>query len=112
MLTGRRAFSGESGFDTIAAVLDREPDLAALPESAPPSLRRLLVRCLAKDPRQRLQDVADARFDLEEALTEDRCARTSVQTSSAWRRRGFLAAAAVALPLLLAGAGCFLVGAT
>jgi eukaryotic-like serine/threonine-protein kinase len=67
MLAGRAAFPGETVGDTLAAVLDREPDWAALPASLPPTVRRLLGRCLEKDPRRRLRDIADARMDLDDA---------------------------------------------
>ena len=51
MLTGRRAFRGETFSDTIAAILEREPDWTALPPATPPAaLRLLLRRCLEKDP--------------------------------------------------------------
>ena len=53
MLTGRPAFSGETVSDTIAAVLEHEPDWAALPADVPSSVRTLIRRCLAKDRRQR-----------------------------------------------------------
>ena len=48
MITGRRAFCGETLPDTIARVLEREPDWDALPASTPPSLRRLLTRMSAE----------------------------------------------------------------
>ena len=50
MLTGRRAFSGDTISDTIAAILDREPDWTALPPALPPEVQRLVRRCLQKDP--------------------------------------------------------------
>jgi serine/threonine protein kinase/Tol biopolymer transport system component len=67
MLAGRQAFAGETSSDTIAAVLDREPDWSALPAGTPPSIRRLLGRCLEKDVRRRLRDIGDARHELAEA---------------------------------------------
>ena len=54
--------------DTIAAVLEREPDWSALPAKTPVSVRRLLHRCLEKDPKRRLRDIGDARLEIEEAL--------------------------------------------
>jgi Tol biopolymer transport system component len=65
MLTGSRAFPGDTPFDAIAAVIEREPDWAKLPKATPPRIRQLLARCLEKDPRQRLRDIADARVDLD-----------------------------------------------
>lgn len=69
MLTVRTAFAGETGSDTIVAVLEREPDWSALPAETPPSIRRLLHRCLEKDPKRRLRDIGDARPEIEEALS-------------------------------------------
>jgi serine/threonine-protein kinase len=66
MLTGRKAFSGETVSDTIAAILERDPDWSALPETTPSTLRRLLQHCLEKDPRRRLRDVGDAQGELDD----------------------------------------------
>ncbi len=65
MLAGRRAFSGETRGDVMAAVLEHEPDWLALPPATPAPVRRLLRRTLAKDPRERLRDAGDARLELE-----------------------------------------------
>ena len=67
MLTGILAFKGETASDTIAAILEREPDLSLLPPSSPAGIRLLLQRCLQKDVRRRLRDIADARVELEGA---------------------------------------------
>jgi class 3 adenylate cyclase len=67
-LTGVPAFAAETLSDTVARVLKDEPDWAMLPDSLPWSLRRLLSRCLRKDPRRRLRDIGDARLELEEAM--------------------------------------------
>ena len=68
MLTARPAFAGETSSDTIVAILEREPDWSALPAQTPPSIRRLLQRCLEKDPKRRLRDIGDARLEIDEAL--------------------------------------------
>ena len=68
MLTGRRLFGRDDVSDTLAAVLTSEPDLAQLPAATPQQIRRLLARCLTKDKRQRLDSMAAARLDIEEAL--------------------------------------------
>jgi Tol biopolymer transport system component len=68
MLAGRRAFQGETISDTIAAVLEREPDWSALPSTTPEAVQRLLRRCLEKDARRRLHDIADARIEIDDAL--------------------------------------------
>ncbi len=66
MLTARRAFDGEDVGDTLAAVLRAEPDWTALPANLPPAIRTLLKRCLQKDRRERIADVAAALFVLRE----------------------------------------------
>ena len=66
MLTGRRAFDGEGVTDTLARILEREPDWTAIPPNTPASIRALLQRCLRKDPQKRLRDIADARLDIED----------------------------------------------
>jgi len=68
MLTGRTLFAGDTVTDVIAAVVKEEPDLDALPEGTPAAVRRLLSRCLRKDPRTRLPDIGAARVELQDAL--------------------------------------------
>ena len=68
MLTGRTPFGGETSSDVIAGILEREPVWAVLPGTTPPRVRRLLERCLAKDPKHRVRDIGDARFELDDAL--------------------------------------------
>jgi len=68
MLTGSSAFARETVTDTIAAVVGAEPEWKSLPAITPGSIRRLLTRCLQKDTRRRLHDIADARIELEDAM--------------------------------------------
>jgi len=86
MLSGRRAFEGEEVSDTMAAVLRAEPDWKALPTTAPESARRLLRRCLEKDPKKRLADIRDARLELDEAV-EPALPSAPRSSSSPWRER-------------------------
>ena len=65
MLTGRVAFAGDTVSDTIAKILEREPDWSALPATTPAPIRRLLLRCLAKDPKQRLRDIGEVRIEID-----------------------------------------------
>ena len=67
ILTGERLFAGDSVPETLGLIFSRQPDLATLPATAPARVRTLIVRCLVKDPRQRLRDIGDARLDLEDA---------------------------------------------
>jgi serine/threonine-protein kinase len=81
MLTGERPFS-------VATVGDAEvvPDWKALPGTTPTAVRRLLRRCLAKDPRQRLRDIGDARLELDEAHIRPDVEGPSAPVTPAWRR--------------------------
>jgi serine/threonine protein kinase len=69
MLSGRRAFEGETATDVIASIVGSEPDWSALPASTPATIHRLLQRLLDKNPKQRVRDIADARFAIDDALT-------------------------------------------
>ncbi len=66
MLSGRRAFHGETVSETIAEVLKSDPDWKVLPPTTPEPLRGLMRRCLEKDPRRRLQAIGEARIVLED----------------------------------------------
>jgi Tol biopolymer transport system component len=79
MLAGTRPFTGADANDTIARVLAAEPDWTTLPADTPPSVRRLLVRCLTKERKRRLHDIADARLEIDEA--------TAAEPEAAWARR-------------------------
>jgi len=74
MLTGRRVFDGEDVSDTLANVLKREPEWAALPADTSPAIERVLRRCLTKDPRLRFHDIADVRLELDD--------RTSIEPAT------------------------------
>jgi len=63
LLTGERLFKGEDVSDTLAQVLTKEPDLSKVP----PKARKLLSRCLEKDPKRRLRDIGEAAYLLEDA---------------------------------------------
>ena len=94
MLTATRAFGGEDVADVLSRVLQREPDLAALPVGTPLGVRTLVARCLVKDPRQRLRDIGDARLALDGAFET---ASSSAGVAPLPARRPRLAWAFVAL---------------
>ena len=101
MLSGRKAFEGETISDTLASVLTREPDWSALPASTPGRVRDLLRRCLQKDPDRRLHDVADARIEIDEVATGPGAdAAAGAEPSPAKASRGILAATGIAAALL------------
>ncbi|MCU1382748.1 MAG: prkC 31 [Acidobacteria bacterium] len=97
MLTGRRAFPGDDATDTIVAVVSQEPDWSALPRAVSADLRRLLTRCLIKDPRTRLRDIGEARIALDpgatppDATTET--ASADVRHRPFWERAAAIAGA-------------------
>jgi serine/threonine protein kinase/Tol biopolymer transport system component len=67
MLTGRRGLDGATIAQVSAAILTREPDWTMLPANTPTPIRRLLRRCLVKDPSKRLGDAGTARLEIEDA---------------------------------------------
>jgi len=78
MLVGTRPFAGDDVSQTIARVIEREPDWDALTNAAPISVVRVVQRCLKKDVGKRLRDIADVRLELHEAMTDDRRASPGV----------------------------------
>jgi serine/threonine-protein kinase len=78
MLSGRRAFQGEDVSEIFASVLAREPDFTALPPNMNPQVRKLLARCLEKNPKRRWQSAGDLRIEIEDALVSP--AAEQVQT--------------------------------
>jgi len=90
LLTGKRAFEGETITETIAKVLESEPDWELLPENTPWTIRNLLRRCLAKDAHDRFQHIGDVRIEVKLALSEPATAspigvRSGTQ-SAGWQR--------------------------
>ena len=102
MLTGQRAFEGEDVSDTLASILKSDPDWKALPAATPTTIRRVLRRCLEKDPRRRFHDIADVRLDLEEPRSVDAPAvLPSVASTAPARERAAWALAALSLVSLI-----------
>jgi serine/threonine-protein kinase len=96
MLTGKRAFDGTDATEMIAAVVRGEPEWSALPAGTPPKLLALLKRCLQKDPKQRVRDIGDVRFELEHVLDASPIVEPSSRLAPAvplWRRAVTAAAA-------------------
>ncbi len=93
MLTGQRAFDGQGVSETLARVLEREPDWARLPATLSPALRTYLKRCLQKDPRQRVQAIGDVRLALEGAF-ETSVGQPAASAEALWQRVGLVGVAA------------------
>ncbi len=108
MLVGGSLFAGDSVGDTLAAVIRAEIDLDRLPAETPPAIRRLLRRCLERNPKNRLHDIADARIVLEEVIAgrhdePARSAGSAVPPPAGARSRWLLAAGGLAVGVLLGG---------
>jgi eukaryotic-like serine/threonine-protein kinase len=101
MLSGRNAFGAGSPSEAIARVLEREPDWDALPSSVPDAIRRLLKRCLRKDPTTRLHDIADARIEIADTLSEADATDRRVGPPKANRWPWIAAATAIAAAALV-----------
>ena len=82
MLSGRRAFEGNTDADTVARILDQEPDWASIPTDTPATTQMLLDRCLRKEARRRLRDIGDAVLDIEESLAANAGSANTLSVSS------------------------------
>ncbi|HVS03082.1 MAG TPA: protein kinase [Thermoanaerobaculia bacterium] len=106
LLTGERAFPGPSVAEAAGATLNLEPDWERLPAATPLEARRLLARCLRKDPGQRLRHAGDARLMLEEALRDEPApglaAAAAPTGRPGWRQRAGWLAAGLGLGLVAA----------
>jgi len=112
MLTGKQLYTGETVSETLAHVITKDPTLEALRGDTPPRIRRLLERCLTRDPRLRLQAIGEARIAIEQVIAQPEAERPSEEITGpeasgralpAWRR---------ALPWAVAGLAIVAAGLT
>jgi TolB-like protein/Flp pilus assembly protein TadD len=108
MLSGQRAFHGDSAADTMSAILKEDPpDLSITNQNVPPGLERIVRHCLEKNPEQRFQSARDLAFDLE-ALSDvsaPALGRQAIRPKPAWHgRTAFASVAAVVAALLVIAA--------
>jgi Tol biopolymer transport system component len=106
MLTGRAVFTRSTTSDTVAAILGSEPEWERLPARTPPTIQRLLQRCLEKDTKRRLRDIGDAGIEIDDALVVPTAADAQNHTPSvtAAGARWWRAVAALAVIASTAGA--------
>jgi hypothetical protein len=104
MLTGAAPFGGATVTDTLAAIIEREPDWRTLPETTPETIRRLLRRCLEKDPKRRLHDIADARIEVDYAVVAPTGESAGAGQRSTPRRAWFAVTLLIAAVAILATA--------
>jgi Tol biopolymer transport system component len=105
MLTGRQAFDGEDVADILGRVLQRDPDWGPLSAATPPSVQRLVVRCLEKDRNKRLSQIAVAAFQIDETLqglSSGVASAKSITERGSWTR---VFVSILALGALLGAAG-------
>ncbi len=96
MLTGHSPFESDTATDTLARIIEREPDWQALPQETPANIQVLLRRCLEKDPDQRLGDIGDAAIEISEALI-----RPAAPVRTRWRWAMAIGLVAGAIVVLL-----------
>lgn len=108
MLTGFGPFPGETVTDSLGAILHREPDWTLLPSQSPARVRELLRNSLAKDRKNRLHDIGDARLEIERTLAGHDWASTSLSTPVPKTSRLLAISAACAIALLAGGIGWLL----
>ena len=87
MLTAKIPFKGETISDTLANILQTDPDWQALPESTPANIQVLLRRCLEKDQHRRLRDIGDAAIEINETLTGTASSGTLAEVAIGSTRR-------------------------
>jgi serine/threonine protein kinase len=94
MLSGHQLHGGETAPETLASVIKDQPSWEHLPATTPPAVRNLLGRCLAKDPKQRLRDIGEARIAIEDVIANPAGASaamqpagssTTITSASRWR---------------------------
>ncbi|NNF05613.1 MAG: serine/threonine-protein kinase, partial [Candidatus Eisenbacteria bacterium] len=103
LLTGRRAFRGETSTDIMVSILEREPDLSELPRVTPHTVKRILKRCFQKNVNRRYHDIADVRIELEDILAGNEEELPVASAAQAIPSRGPSVAWWIPLLALLAG---------
>jgi Tol biopolymer transport system component len=104
MLTAHSAFGRATLADTLTSILKHEPDWERLPPDVPVAIRRMLRRCLERDPRRRLHHVADARLEIEDAAIDSEGAARGLVTAFSRRRVRMLSISTAVLAIALAAA--------
>ena len=106
MVTGQRAFQGDTKMSTMTAILSKEPD--PIEAAIPHDLQKAIARCLRKDPARRFQTMADLRVALQELKEDSDSGRLEISSPVAPRRRLWWPLTAVGLFVCLGGSFLFL----
>lgn len=103
MLSGKRAFRGETAVETMSAILKEDPpELTETNRNIPPALERIVRHCLEKNPQERFQSARDVAFDLE-SLSGISTTSAALKPRQVSRLKGFLAPSLAAVVLIAAG---------
>jgi WD40 repeat protein len=111
MISGKRAFHGDTPADTMSAILKEDPaDLAETNRNVSPALERIVQHCLEKNPEARFHSASDIAFDLEHLTGISSTSARAAQVESAPRNRKLIAyvAGGLAIALLMLGLGWWL----
>jgi len=109
MVTGQKAFRGETRLSTISAILRDEPQpVSAVVSDIPRDLEKIINRCLRKDPARRFQNIADVRIALLELKEESDSGKLTVGEQPRKARRGWIIGAWCTVAVAAIGAGTFL----
>ena len=111
MITGRRAFSGDSKLSTLASVLHKEPAPLSQSDQVPQEVEKIIARCLRKDPQRRWQSMADLKVALEDVLEEFDSSKISIHPDMIrprTRQRGLPAMFWMALIVVALAGGAYL----
>jgi serine/threonine protein kinase len=104
MLTGRSLFAGDSVSQTLARVLERQPDFSKLPPNLHPKIIEMLERCLEKDAKNRYSGIGDARVDIQKVLADPSGVFVQAVTSVKPKKRLRVGLSWLAVTLLLGAA--------
>jgi len=111
MLSGKRAFHGDSSADTITAILQSDPpEMSDTNRPIPPALERIVRHCLEKNPAERFQSAHDLAFDLELLSGSSGASRPAALAAQPVRRRRWLVPALIAAALVVSSAVAYVVG--
>jgi serine/threonine protein kinase len=108
MLSGKRAFHGDSAADTMSAILKEEPaDLSETNRNVSPALERIVRHCLEKNPAERFQSARDVAFNLEALTDISISSRAGIQVLPEKKSRRWVIPAVATLLILASWAGIY-----
>src|SRR6185436_2339699 len=108
MVTGARAFQGDTKMSTLSAILSKNPEpVTAKAPGIPHELERIVTRCLRKDPDRRFQQMAEVKLALEDLKESSESGSSAEAAEGAGRKRSIPVWAGVVVAMVLAAGGGF-----